>query len=293
MQASSHVLLFHPGETADSTTSAWTGFASDELVSIAVCMINLTVLSVPQDAEGDAGGGQASNLTNSSHKLMRWLRDYGELMRYCIKHVWCVSACVCVCVRLLGCCPFVCLYLPLIELFNTFVASQRATGNKHDANACQQHTSQQQAGSSGTSKQGVTDDLRQNYSMQASLIRKETKRNNSAFRHQFNEEPSTIPGCHGSKPDDGECRILRPAPFAYHGMCDPFEMFKLITFNTFSEVSIADLLDEQVLLPSEFLCMLCEEPQHAQQLRLVNRLPVLPYLQLTGKELRQASRHAY
>lgn len=42
---------------------------------------------------------------------------------------------------------------------------------------------------------------------------------------------------------------MRPAPFAYHGMCDLFEMFMLITFNTFSEVSIADLLDEQVLLP--------------------------------------------
>jgi hypothetical protein len=32
-------------------------------------------------------------------------------------------------------------------------------------------------------------------------------------------------------------------------MCHLFEMFMLITFNTFSEVSIADLLDEQVLLP--------------------------------------------
>ena len=41
------VLLFHPGETADSMTSVWTGFASDELVSIAVRMINLTALSVP------------------------------------------------------------------------------------------------------------------------------------------------------------------------------------------------------------------------------------------------------
>ncbi|KAL0023872.1 hypothetical protein WJX79_002364 [Trebouxia sp. C0005] len=76
--------------------------------------------TVQRDAEGNARGGQASNLTNSSHKLMRWLRDYGELMR-----------------------------------------------------------------------------------------------------------------------------ILRPAPFAYRGMCDLFEMFMLITFNTFSEVSIADLLDEQ------------------------------------------------
>ena len=46
------------------------------------------------------------------------------------------------------------------------------------------------------------------------------------------------------------CRILRPAPFAYHGMCELFEMFLLVTFNTFSEVSIADLLDEQ--LPQVF-----------------------------------------
>ncbi len=76
-----------PGETADRGASVQEGFASDVLVSIAVCMIDLTALSVPQDAEGDAGGGQASNLTNSSHKLMRWLRDYGELMRCCITRV--------------------------------------------------------------------------------------------------------------------------------------------------------------------------------------------------------------
>lgn len=42
------------------------------------------------------------------------------------------------------------------------------------------------------------------------------------------------------------CRILRPAPFAYRGMCQLFEMFLLMTFNTFSEVSIADLLEEQL-----------------------------------------------
>ena len=42
------------------------------------------------------------------------------------------------------------------------------------------------------------------------------------------------------------CRILRPAPFAYRGMCELFEMFLLMTFNTFSEVSIACLLDEQL-----------------------------------------------
>ncbi len=53
-------------------------------------------------------------------------------------------------------------------------------------------------------------------------------------------------------------------------MCDLFEMFMLITFNTFSEVSIADLLDEQVLLPS--VHALCEQLQHAHQLRLVNCL---------------------
>jgi hypothetical protein len=134
-----NVLLFCPGETADSMTSEWTGFASDVLVSIVVCMINLTMLSVPQDAEGDAGGGQVSNLTNSSHKLMRWLRDYGELMRYCM------YVCVYVCTYV---CMYVCLHLPLAVLCNMSVASQRATGNKQlDANACQQHTSQQQAGS--------------------------------------------------------------------------------------------------------------------------------------------------
>jgi len=251
-----NVLLFCPGESADSITSEWTGFASAVLVSIVVCMIDLTMLSVSQDAEGDAGGGQVSNLTNSSHKLMRWLRDYGELMRYCIKHVWCVSACVCMC-TFVG--LFVCLFVSPPHRAVQHVCSIPESNWQQalDANACQQHASQQQAGSSGTSKQGVTDDLRQTYSMQASLIRKGTKRNNSAFRHQLDEEPSTIPGCHGSKPDDGECRILRPAPFAYHGMCDLFEMFMLIAFNTFSEVSIADLLDEQVLLPSVFLCMLC------------------------------------
>lgn len=33
--------------------------------------------------EADAEGGrEASNLTISSRKLMQWLRDYGELMRY-------------------------------------------------------------------------------------------------------------------------------------------------------------------------------------------------------------------
>ena len=31
-----------------------------------------------QDMEGGSGG---ANLTNSSHKLMRWLKDYGQLMR--------------------------------------------------------------------------------------------------------------------------------------------------------------------------------------------------------------------
>lgn len=29
-------------------------------------------------------------------------------------------------------------------------------------------------------------------------------------------------------------------------MCEMFEMFLLITFNTFSEISVADLLDEQL-----------------------------------------------
>ena len=82
-----NVLLFHPGETANSMTSEWIGLASDVLVSIMECTIDLTVLSVSQDAEGDAGGGQVSNLTNSSHKLMRWLRDYGELMRCRITQV--------------------------------------------------------------------------------------------------------------------------------------------------------------------------------------------------------------
>lgn len=41
-------------------------------------------------------------------------------------------------------------------------------------------------------------------------------------------------------------RILRPAPFAYRGMCELFEMFLLMTFNTFSEVSLTDLLNEQL-----------------------------------------------
>ena len=80
-----NLLLCHPGETAHRVASPQEGFACDVLVSIAACMINhLTMLSVHQDAEGDACGGQVSNLTNSSHKLMRWLMDYGELMRYCI-----------------------------------------------------------------------------------------------------------------------------------------------------------------------------------------------------------------
>ncbi|KAL3152495.1 hypothetical protein ABBQ32_001530 [Trebouxia sp. C0010 RCD-2024] len=47
--------------------------------------------------------------------------------------------------------------------------------------------------------------------------------------------------------DYGELmRILRPAPFAYRGMCELFEMFLLMTFNTFSEVSLTDLLNEQL-----------------------------------------------
>ncbi len=29
-------------------------------------------------------------------------------------------------------------------------------------------------------------------------------------------------------------------------MCEMFEMFLLLTFNTFSEISVADLLDEQL-----------------------------------------------
>lgn len=42
------------------------------------------------------------------------------------------------------------------------------------------------------------------------------------------------------------CRILRPAPFVYQGMCQLFEMFFLTVFNTFSEVSVADLMKEQI-----------------------------------------------
>ena len=75
-------------------------------------------------------------------------------------------------------------------------------------------------------------------------------------------------------------------------MCDLFEMFMLMTFNTFSEVSIADLLDEQVLLPG---------PVHALSLAAAcaatevwfSCLPVLPYLQLTGKESSQELHQAY
>ena len=43
------------------------------------------------------------------------------------------------------------------------------------------------------------------------------------------------------------CRILRPAPFVYQGMCQLFEMFFVTVFNTFSEVRVADLLKEQAL----------------------------------------------
>ena len=30
---------------------------------------------------GESGGGEVGDHTNSSLRLMRWLRDYGELMR--------------------------------------------------------------------------------------------------------------------------------------------------------------------------------------------------------------------
>ena len=40
------------------------------------------------------------------------------------------------------------------------------------------------------------------------------------------------------------CRILRPAPFVYAGLCELFELYMLHTFHTFSEVSLTDLAAE-------------------------------------------------
>ena len=40
------------------------------------------------------------------------------------------------------------------------------------------------------------------------------------------------------------CRMLQPAAYVYRGICEMFEMYLLETFNTFSDVSIADLVHE-------------------------------------------------
>ena len=39
-------------------------------------------------------------------------------------------------------------------------------------------------------------------------------------------------------------RMLQPAAYVYRGICEMFEMYLLETFNTFSDVSIADLVHE-------------------------------------------------
>ncbi len=60
-------------------------------------------------------------------------------------------------------------------------------------------------------------------------------------------------------------------------MCDLFEMFMLMTFNTFSEISIADLLDEQVLLSCPVHAVSPATACAATGV-LVSCLPVLPYV---------------